>query len=415
METKGIAPPPSLLDKPVDNSPKGADYLDYYALLCNLKQDTKFTTIEVPVDKPVDNFFRTASCRIDNPPEKAHNLAKLIAKFLISAGHGKEASRLLNCGQKWLPFKCSAGHAIYHQITCGLPYCPKCSQTGAWYSKKRLKTARDILLGFPMLGHYVFTLPKETSQRMPSSGEINECYKLAWRILGEFFDAEASVIILHFCGDKKAGLHIHFDCSFPILYRNGDCDYPLGILRLARAEWTQGINKIFKQGFGDTVCHYNFVTTLPQQYHLIRYIIRSTIEAEKFIELPCEQKEYCLKMSRGKAVRYFGKFVGKQKEEFLKKFKCSKVLERQKDNSNIEDLISQNVCPVCLEKMRPQPLVYLDDIPLMNVARYNDYTLIDRQIAALLREGGKSAPVYGSFLEYLMAEFKEGVGNGKGL
>lgn len=405
----------SPVNKSVDNSQKADDYLDYYALLCNtFKIDDLGQNI--PKFEPVDNFPGETAQQGANPGKKAYNLAGLIAKYLISAGHGKAASRILNCGQKWLPFECSASHVIYRQVTCGLPYCPKCSQSGAWYSKKRLKTVRDTLLGFPMLGHYVFTLPKEISQGMPSSKQNTECYKLAWRILGEFFDAEAAVIILHFCGDKKAGLHIHFDCSFPILYRNGDCDYPLAILRLARAEWTSGINKIFKQNFGDTVGHYNFVATLPQQQHLIKYITRSTIEAEKFIELPELQKEYCLKMSKGKTIRYFGKFVGKQKEEFLKKFKCSEVLKRPKGESNIGDLISQNICPICLEKMKPQPLVYLDDVPLMNVTRYNGYTLMDRQFAALLHIEEKPAlPVYDSLLECLIAEFKEGGINGEGL
>ncbi len=398
MQTEKIAPF-SPVNNSVDNGRKANDYLDYYALLRNDLKNNELqqkNSQNYPVDNSVDNF-----------PEKAPNLAKLVAKYLIFSGHGKEASRLLNCGQKWLPFKCSAGHAIYRQITCGLPYCPKCSKTGNWYSKKRLKRVKDVLLGFPMLGHYVFTLPKEISQGMPSGSEINECYKLAWRILKEFFDAEASVIVLHFCGDTKAGLHIHFDCSFPILYRNGDCDYPLSTLRMARAEWTHGINKIFKQGFADTVGHYNFVTTLPQQYHLIRYVTRSTIEPEKFIELPDKQKEYCLKMSKGKTIRYFGKFVGKQKEVFLKEFKCSKVLERQ-DKGSIDDLISQAICPICNEKMKPMPSVYFDDMPLMNLARYNGYTLIDRQIDVFLREGEKSEPVYDSLLDYLRAEELKG-------
>lgn len=368
----------------MDNPGEGAYYLDYYTFLNKPDKDNDL---------------------------QQNQLAKLVAKFLMSAGYEKEASRILNCGQKWIPFKCSAGHVIYRQMTCGLPYCPKCSKTGAWYNKRRVKTVRDVLLGFPMIGHYVFTLPKEISASLPESIQIEKCYKLAWRILREFFDAEASVIVLHFCGDKKAGLHIHFDCSFPVLYRNGDCDYPLEILRLARAEWTAGINKIFKQNFIDTVGHYNFITTLPQQHHLIKYITRSTIEAEKFIELPDKQKEYCIKMGKKKTIRYFGKFIGKQREEFLKEFKCSKVLTGSEG-----DLISRNICPICNEKMKPMPAVYFDDMPLMNLARYNGYTLIDRQIKAFLSEAEKIRPVYSSLLEYLRAEeVKGGVENGKGL
>lgn len=383
----------------VDNCENSKDYLDTYALLRNRLKNSDLQQKNPDFDlvnKPVYNFV---------------GLTRLIAKYLYHNGYLKEADRISNCGQRWIPFSCSAGHRLYRQIACGLPYCPVCSAAGAWYNKKRIRQVSDTFLGFPAIGHYVFTLPKEISESLPASNEMDKLYKLAWRILREFFDAEAGVIILHFCGDKTGGLHLHFDCSFPILHRNGDCDYPLITLTLARDEWTAGLNKIFSQNFKDTVTHYNFVNTLPQEYHLIKYITRSTIEAEKFIELTDKQKGYCIKMSKRKTIRYFGKFIGKKRPEFIAQYKCFLVIDKPE-----KDLIEQKICPICNERMKPMPAIVFDDMPLTNLEVYNGHTLIDRQIGAFLREQRQKEikPVYSRLLDYLIAQESE-VKNGKSL
>lgn len=383
MQIEKIAPSYPV-DNPVDNSPGDGYYLDTYA----------------KVSKPKEN----------NDLEQK-NLGANIAKYLFWSGHLKEANRLTNCGQNWIPFSCERGHKIYHQVACGLPYCPKCSKKGSWFNKKRAQRVQGFLLGFPALGHLVFTIPKELSLALPGPDKINKLYKLAWKVLSEVLDAEAAIIILHFCGDKAAGLHLHFDCSFPLLHREPDfnCAYPLGLLELVRAEWTAGVNKVFSKAYLDTVSHYNFINTIEQEHHLISYITRSTITAEKFVELPEAQKEYCLKMSKKKLIRYFGAFVGKRKEEFLKQYRCQKMIDENKP----EGLIEQHICPICREKMRAGRLVFMDDINLSQVERYNNYTLVDRVIGAFIRgeeqtRKKESPGQYGSLLEYLKAQEKSG-------
>ena len=365
------------VDKSVDNSATPSYYLDTYAKVRNLQKNRCLQQKKgsfLPVDKSVDNF------------------SNQIIDSLLFSGRQSEAARLMECGQRWIPLECSKGHRIYKRKTCGLPYCLSCGCIKGRYSQKRFNRVKDVLLGFPQLGHYVFTLPKDVSRELPGPDLIGQCYRQAWRILREFFDAEATVIVLHLCGDKKDGLHIHFDATFPILYRNGGCDYPLEILRLARQEWTEGVNQIFKKALEDTVCHYNFVNTIEQEYHLIRYITRSTVQAESFVKLDDDQREYALKMLKKKTIRYFGKFVGKQKEQFLKDFKCSLVLQR--DSESIDSLIAKGFCPICNEKMKVVKVAgvkrfpLLDDLPLMNLEVYNDNVLIDREIGAWLRGKG---------------------------
>lgn len=307
-------------------------------------------------------------------------LKELLAKYLYHAGHVKKADSVSGCGHYWASFACFNGHKIYRKLSCGLPYCPTCGKPGSALNKKRANRVKDVLLGFDAIGHFVFTLPKEISERMPDPVQINSLYKLAWKILSEIFDAEAAVIALHFCGDEKSGLHLHFDCSFPVINTEGECQYPLGILNLARDRWTWGVNAMFDTIYLQMVGHYNFVNTREQELHLIKYITRSTITADKFIELPDTQKEYCVKMSKVKIIRYFGNFVGKKKDEFLKKYKVN--VERATPG-----LIEQNICPICNEKMKHSlHPVFMDDINLSQFEWYDDRTLIDREIAATLRE-----------------------------
>ncbi len=321
----------------------------------------------------------------ENSGLEQKNLSKNIFKWLLDSGYSKEADRLANCGQNWLSFTCSKGHRIIRKLSCNLPYCPDCSKIGSQLNKKRSNRVKDILLGFASIGHYVFTLPKEISATMPDPTQINKLYKLAWEILRDVFDAEAVVIAIHFCGDKGKGLHIHFDCSYPITHTS-DCSYPVGLLNYARGLWTGGINRIFKTSYLTAVTHYNFVNTLPQQHHLIEYVTRSTVPAEQFIELTDQEKEYCIKMIRSKVIRYFGKFVGKKKAEYMAKYKCLKAIERTS-----RDLVDMLICPICNEKMKPERTkeglkrYRLDDLPLTQICLYNSHTYIDREIEAFLR------------------------------
>jgi len=242
-----------------------------------------------------------------------------------------------------------------------------------------------------MLGHYVFTLPKEISATRPTSDKINQLYRLAFKVLKEVLNAQAAVIALHFCGDNRSGLHLHFDCTYPILDRPHDCTYSKETLEKARAEWTSGVNKIFNTSLDNAVCHYNFANKPEQIHHLIHYTTRSTIPAERFLDLNDQEREYILKLNHGKVIRYFGGFVGKKKAQF--------IMENRKGDPmpEAEGYIERNICPICKEKMRPQRsrgkgirTLFTDDLPLNQLIKYDQYTYIDREIAAYLRLQDKS-------------------------
>lgn len=364
----------------LETNPENGDYLDTYAKVSNLSQNNDL---------------------------QQQNLADNISKYLFWSGRVKEANRLTNCGQNWVLFSCSSGHSIYHKIACGLPYCPICSKPGSWYNKKRAKRVEDILLGFPQVGHFVFTLPKEISSRLPDSSQIEKLYKLAYKILKDQFEAKAAVIVLHFFGDKKQDLHLHFDCSFPILGQNNECGFPLITLQYARAAWTSGVNEIFKTDFTETVTHYNFVNTLEQEYHLIKYITRSTVAPDKFMGLDEKAREYVLLMNKKKIIRYFGGFVGKKKLEFLAKYRCSMVVRHPE-----KSLLEQHICPICNEKMKAQKPSFADDLPLINLIKHDEHTFIDRELDSFIRaqeaKRNKGDPRnFSSLLEYLRYQESE--------
>jgi len=301
--------------------------------------------------------------------------------------------RLMSCGQEWLPFSDTAGHEIWGAKACGLPFCPTCGKKGSSLNTKRANRVKDILLGFPCVGHFIFTLPKEVSSSLPGSDKINKLYKLAWEVLRDWLNAEAAVIVLHFCGDKADGLHIHFDCSFPVLHTNGRGIKHHSGISLAKSWWTAGVNEIFKTGYLFTVGRYNFAATLEQEHNLINYFTRSTMRAEKFIEMSEAEKLYCVSQGKKKIIRYFGEFVGKKKGEFLAKHKIN--IEKTPGS-----LISQRICPICNEKMQPKKnpqsgkmeRCFMDDLPLMNLERYDGNTFVDREIMAWLRQKEKEKP-----------------------
>jgi hypothetical protein len=291
--------------------------------------------------------------------------------------------------QKWLPGSTIAA------INGGLRSA-KTTPAMAGYSTERIagslsalpaeKRVKAMILGFPVLGHYVFTLPKEISGLRPDLAQIKALFKLAWKILNEQLEAEAAVICLHFCGDKSHGLHLHFDIAFTMLNRSSEYYIPDWLMKEIRYDWTTGVNQIFKTDHKELVCHYQYAATIGQQHNLIEYMTRSTIPADRFIELSNEEKEYVLYLSKQKIIRYFGKLAGKQRAAFIAEFRCARAAEPTET-----DPIQLRICPICGGKLKPlkdkdKRLLPLDDVSLSDFIRYKPHIFIDRYISAYLRE-----------------------------
>jgi len=323
---------------------------------------------------------------------QAADLSKNVAAWLYENGMDNKAKAVLDCGSKWIRFACPTGHEMLKQKTCAIPYCPTCGKKGSWLNKRRAKRLRSLLLGYQGgLGHVVFTIPKQLSADLPDSQALGLLYKEAWKIMQNWLDAPAAVIVMHFCGDKTDGLHLHLDCTFPIL-EHGANWYSKGILEQVRFAWTMAINQVLKppERIDNAVIYYNFAEQQEQQLHLIKYVTRSTIPAEKFVALTNEQKLYIVKLSAKNTVRYFGGLAGSRKAAFVVKYQNKNALEmiESQDGEKIE----AGICPICNVKMRPvknaqgkiEPL-RLDDYPLRNFVKYNGYIYIDREIDAFLR------------------------------
>ena len=299
--------------------------------------------------------------------------------YLESSGHSNLADRVKNCGQTWIPYKCSAGHQMFRQTSCKVPLCPICSKKGSALNKKRANRVKDSLIYIGPLGHVVFTSPKTISESMPDNKSIDKYFKEASRICLEFFDAEAVVVSQHIFGDKKDGLHLHLDCIFPLCPTGRPNFFEKRILDDARSEWAKSISKISGCKVSTAVVHYNYAEPLKKQNHLINYNTRSTIPTEKFNKLSDVEKEYVIALSKRKLTRYFGKLSNKNRKEYLR-WKQTKLTRAPRE------LLDQNICPICNEKMRAGLPVPMDDLPLTQLERAGPGCYIDRMIAAHIRD-----------------------------
>lgn len=315
-----------------------------------------------------------------------------IANFLYNSGRFEKADQIMSCGTKWMRKACSNGHTKLSRKTCSIPYCPVCSKKGSWLNKRRAKRLRSALLGYSGgLGHIVLTLPKDLSASLPDSAQLGKLYKKAWELMKDWLDAPAAVVVLHFCGDESKGLHLHFDCTFPIL-EPGANFFAAGILEKVRQHWTMAVNTIFRVGFKyeNAVIYYNYAEEQEKQLHLIKYVTRSTIAADKFVDLTNEEKEYIVTLSSKNNIRYYGELAGKKKPVFQAKHQNKKAFDMILQDPT--EALDYDICPICNEKMkvvkdekgRPK-FDFLDDINLRNFVRYNAYTFIDREIDAHLR------------------------------
>jgi hypothetical protein len=329
-----------------------------------------------------------------------NNLTSNLSKWLHKNRRSKWADKLLDCGQKWLPFYDSFGCEMYVQLPCKLPICPKCGKVHGAYSRERSERVKRYLLGFPQLGYLTGTIPKELSASMPSSDTLIKLKAALWDIAREFFDAEGLLIVPHFTGDHGSSLHVHFNGAFPILYRNGDCFFPQAILDLAGQEWTRRVNKICGTNYPLCILNYSFKNEIGQIHGFLDYISRSTLEGEKFIELSDAEKEYCLTTGSHKQITCYGKLATRKGKEYLERFKCLRVFARE-----IVDPIEEHICPIHNEKMKPGKWCFLDDIPLTNCVKYNDRIYIPLPWDLFLKKKAeeKISCIYGSLDKYFIA------------
>ncbi len=280
----------------------------------------------------------------------------------------KEAFRIRSCGTKAVSLQCPNGHKKRIRLTCHLEICPRCGQIGSLVHKRRYLRALDRLNWAPILGYMVFTLPREVSDAMPSKKQLSELEKEAGVIVRENFETEGCMVRTHFMGEEISKLHIHINVLFPIIDKTGTGKVPKETLALIRQQWTNFVNKTFNLSKEKTNVFYKFKTSTIKMRHVIKYVTRPVVVAEKFLSLSNEQKSWYLSFAGWHNTRWYGQLANCKYKQYLQEQGVDHIANQEKD------LATATKCPVCNERYRYQEMIDVADI------YKNEFRQIDKDV-----------------------------------
>lgn len=303
-----------------------------------------------------------------------------VVEWLQNSGYEKQAMQVDTCGTKVVSLACANGHQKRVRTSCHKEYCPRCGSKGSLAHKQRYLRAMDRLVWAPILGYMVFTLPKEVSDAMPPKDQISKIEKEAVRVVQANFETPGCMARAHFMGDENEHLHIHINVLFPITNKSGTGTVPQDTLNTIRQQWTLFVNQTFNLDLKHTNVFYKFKTSPVKMRHVIKYVTRSIVVAEKFLSLTNEAKHWYLSFAGWHNTRWYGQLANCKYREFLN----SKGFEI--DANQEQNIALAKKCPVCGERYKYQGIEDVEDIPRTQFRRLDADTWVDLETFVAIKD-----------------------------
>lgn len=307
-----------------------------------------------------------------------------VVEWLDEKGYEKKSLQVHFCGSKAVSLKCSNGHQKMVRMTCHKEICPRCGQKGSLAHRERYLRAMDRLIWSSILGYMVFTLPREVSDLMPSKKQLSKIEKEAVRIVQDNFNTPGCMARIHFMGEEIEHLHIHVNVLFPIIDTNGKGVVEQATLCNIRQRWTTFVNQTFNLNNNITNVFYKFKTSQVKMRHVIKYVTRPVVTAEKFLSLSNEAKHWYLSLAGWHNTRWYGQLANCKYKEYLKAKGLDLIAHRE------EDIALARKCPVCGERYKYQDIINIDEIPQNQFRQLDADIWVDLETYAVLNN--KASP-----------------------
>lgn len=305
-----------------------------------------------------------------------------VVEFLAENDYEKKALQVISCGSKVVHLQCPNGHQKMVRMTCHKEFCPTCGQVGSLAHKERYLRAMDRLIWSSVLGYMVFTLPQEVSSSMPSREQLSKIEKEAVKIVQANFSTPGCMVRAHLMGEENEHLHIHVNVLFPIVDTNGKGEVPQETLYNIRQHWTTFVNKTFNIDTKVTNVFYKFKTSHVKMRHVIKYVTRPIVTAEKFLSLSTEVKHWYLSLAGWHNTRWYGQLANCKYKEYLKAQGLDLIAHRE------EDIALARKCPVCNQRYKYQGFIYVDEIPKTQFRQVDKDVWTDLETFAALKNKG---------------------------
>lgn len=307
-----------------------------------------------------------------------------VVDWLTENGFEKAAFQVQNCGTKAVSLQCSNGHQKRVRMTCHKEYCPRCGKKDSLLHRRSKVRAYDRLIWSDLLGYMVFTLPRVVSDSMPSKEQLSKIEKEAVKIVKDNFSTPGCMVRAHLMGEEPEYLHIHVNVLFPIVDTSGQGRVEQATLDNIRQHWTTFVNQAFGLKNKTTNVFYKFATSKIKMKHLIKYVTRPIVTAERFLTLSNEARFYCLSLRGWHNTRWYGQLANCKYKEYLKSKGLDLIAHRE------EDIALAKKCPICNERYKFIEIIDIDNIPESQFRRLSPDVWIDLETHAFLKN--KASP-----------------------
>ncbi len=269
----------------------------------------------------------------------------------------------MRCGNTFAHWDDIKNHLFWKLLVCGRDYCPTCGATKRLgfkriYSdahKRRTARAAEVLMPLPVLGRVIFTLPKEISLSLPGKEIVESLYRSAWDIVRRQFHTPGAKSRVHFAGDRKPGLHIHFNFLFPVSHRRGRVSKER--LRRVRVAWAGAVNNLLGTNYEKLNFEYSLTTVPGKKAHRIAYQYRPVVTPKNFMLLSNNEKFYYLGFRGWHNSRSWGVLSDSKVGGYMRRKKVEPLETK-------EVLFEKGICPICREKLIYRGIVLRDELPV---------------------------------------------------
>jgi len=311
-----------------------------------------------------------------------------IVGWLNERGYEKEAKGIAVCGGtvKAVELRCHDNHRYARQIFCGRQYCPRCGEKDSLIHQRRYSRVWDKLMWAPALGKVVLTIPEELRDDFKSKKMLGKLHRLGWEcvkeVLGQELDIDGGMTTVHLFGDaegqnggKSDKFHPHVNITFPLCSDAGLVDEDGRVtkesvrmlvskeaLKALRDKWFDVLEKLTgktisltKDGRERKNAHYGFRVTEAQKAHWLKYVLRPTVGAKRFLRLDDDLREFVVSSLVGfHNVRWYGKLSNRNfreyKENYLEHTLFYQEFITGKQQGNVfRDL---RYCPICYGRLK---------------------------------------------------------------
>lgn len=233
-----------------------------------------------------------------------------VVGLLNSLGLDGEAKAVRTCGRWRTAYRCGwTGNLLSRQARCGRQVCPDCGQPGGDAHRRRVSRAMGRVGWFRQGAYLVLTVPPELRPALLDREALNRAIKAAGALVeAELAPAWGAMVSVHYFGDRR---RLRYAPTVEVVLPGPWRTLRRATLHRLRVAWREALARAARRPAGRLpVVHYSYRPSPEKWRHTIRYVLRPTVSAPRWIDLEGADRETARAVAkltrRAHQTRYYG-------------------------------------------------------------------------------------------------------------